>query len=153
MSQFSLVTGFWENKRKYFTQILVLGDPWLAQQKGWKLKLYFGRSPLVWIRPIAGTGGSPHMQKNTNAVPYFRGFGLCTQGILKITLYVKTGRLKRSQFSFLILSSENLKKMFDFFTYILINYLVHEITKESWKNSHFASMRDGFLLRRQNSLR
>ena len=66
---------------------------------------------------------------------------------------LKTGRLKRSQFSFLFLSIENLEKMFYSFTYISIDYLVHGITKEFWKNSHFASMRDGFLLRRQNSLR
>ena len=70
-----------------------------------------------------------------------------------LALYIKTGWLKRSQFSFLCLSSENLKKMLYSFTYILSDYLVHEITKEFWKNSHFVSMRDGFLLRMQNSLR
>ena len=67
--------------------------------------------------------------------------------------YVKTGRLKRSQFSFLFLSSENLKKMFYFFTYILIDYLVHEITKEFWKNNHFENMTAGFLLSCEKSLR
>ena len=48
----------------------------------------------------------------------------------QVRCYLKTGRLKRSQFSFLFLSSKNLEKMFYFFTYILIDYLVHEITKE-----------------------
>ena len=38
---------------------------------GQKLKLYFGRSPLVCLRPIADT-----YAKNTNVVPYFRSFGL-----------------------------------------------------------------------------
>ena len=45
-------------------------------------------------------------------------------------MILKTGRQKRSQFSFTFLSSENFKKMFYFFTYILIDYLVYEITKE-----------------------
>ena len=65
---------------------------------------------------------------------------------------VKTGRLKRSQFSILFLSCENLRKCFILFTYILIDYLFHEITKEFWENSHFENMRAGFLLRCQKSL-
>ena len=40
-----------------------------------------------------------------------------------------------------------------FFTCIFPYYVADEIIKEFWKSSHFASMRDGFLLRRQNSLR
>ena len=67
--------------------------------------------------------------------------------------YIKTGRLKMSQLSILFLSYENLRKCFILFTYILIDYLVHEITKDFWKNSHFGNMRAGFLLRYQYSLR
>ena len=67
--------------------------------------------------------------------------------------YIKTGRLKMSQLSILFLSYENLRKCFILFTYIPIDYLVHEITKEYWKNSHFGNMRAGFLLKYQNSLR
>ena len=40
-----------------------------------------------------------------------------------------------------------------FCTYISIDYLVHEITKDFFKDSHFWNMRVGFLLRCQNSLR
>ena len=68
-------------------------------------------------------------------------------------MVVKTGRLKRSQISILFLSIKNLRRRFDLFTYISIDYLVHEITKEFWKNSHFENMRTGFLQRCQKSLR
>ena len=91
MSQFSLVTGFWENKRKYFTQILVLGDPWLAPQKGWKLKLYFGRSPLVWIRQIADTGGAPHMQKTLMRSPISAVLAYVRKVFWKLPMYVQVG--------------------------------------------------------------
>ena len=37
---------------------------------------------------------------------------------------IKSGWLKRSQFSILFLSVKNLRRCFDFFTYILIDYLV-----------------------------
>ena len=87
------------------------------------------------------------------SVPDFWKINLGKSSLTNWIFSLKTGRLKRSQFSFLFLSSEKLKKLFYFFTYILIDNLVHEITKEFWKNSHLASMREGFLLRRQNSLR
>ena len=39
------------------------------------------------------------------------------------------------------------------FTWILPDYVSHEISKEFWKSSHFQNMRAGFLRRCQNSLR
>ena len=39
-----------------------------------------------------------------------------------------------------------------FFTYILSNYVAHDIIKEFSKNSHFEIMTAGFVLRCQNSL-
>ena len=68
-------------------------------------------------------------------------------------LHIKTGRLKRSQFTSLFFSSKISRKCFVFLIYILIDYLVHEISKEFWKHSHFENMRAGFLLRCQNWLR
>ena len=73
--------------------------------------------------------------------------------VLQDRRYLKTGRLKRSQISILFLSIKNLRRLFYLFTYILIDYLVHEITEEFWKNSHFENMRTGFLQRCQKSLR
>ena len=49
--------------------------------------------------------------------------------------------------------NKNWKKKVLFFTFILPNYVPHEITKEFWKNSQFENMLTGFLLRCQNSLR
>ena len=43
--------------------------------------------------------------------------------------------------------------MFYYFTYILPDYVAHEITKEFLKNSHFENMTASFLLRCQNILR
>ena len=89
---------------------------------------------LSCSRTILGSRFHPYRKPMTpNNCIHF-----CMKGILKKICknslknfrQLKTGRLKRSQFSFLFLSSENLKKMFYFFTYILIDYLLHEITKE-----------------------
>ena len=63
---------------------------------------------------------------------------------------IKTGRLKRSQFTILFFSSNTSRQCFIFLIYILIDYLVHEIFKEFRKHSHFENMRAGFLLRCQN---
>ena len=43
---------------------------------------------------------------------------------------IKTGRLKRSQFSTQLFLSENFRKYFIFFTCILPDYVADEITKE-----------------------
>jgi len=45
------------------------------------------------------------------------------------TKQVKTGRLKSSQFAILFFSSKTLRKCFIFLIYILIDCLVHEISK------------------------
>ena len=43
--------------------------------------------------------------------------------VLQDRRYLKTGRLKRSQISILFLSIKNLRRRFDLFTYISIDYL------------------------------
>ena len=60
---------------------------------------------------------------------------------------------KKVTISILFFSIKNLWRCFNFFTYILIDYSFHEITKEFWKNSHFVNMRAGFLQMCQKSLR
>ena len=83
----------------------------------------------------------------------FCNFWTTLSGKFSLIFIIKTGRLKRSQFMILFFSSKTLRKFFIFLIYILIDYLVHEISKEFWKHSHFENMRAGFLLRCQNWLR
>ena len=66
---------------------------------------------------------------------------------------IKTGRLKRSQFSIQLFISWKLQKLFYFLTCILADFVADEITKEFWKSSHFENITAGFLLRCQNTLR
>ena len=68
-------------------------------------------------------------------------------------LYVDSDlkRIRQKFYQFFI--NEKFKKILNFFTCILPNYVPHEITKEFWKNSHFENVRADFLLRCQNSLR
>ena len=68
---------------------------------------------------------------------------------IHIDSYSKWIRQKFYQFFI----KEKLKKTFYFLTYILPNYVLHDITKEFWKSSHFENMTAGFLLRSQNPLR
>ena len=60
---------------------------------------------------------------------------------------------KEVTITILFFSSKTLRQCFIFLIYTLIDYLVHEISKEFWKHSHFENMRAGFLLRCQNWLR
>ena len=66
---------------------------------------------------------------------------------------LKTGLLKSPQFSFQFFVSKKFRKWFYFFTCILLDFVVHEITKKNWPNCHFENRTADFLLRWQNSLR
>ena len=69
------------------------------------------------------------------------------------TFDLKTGRLKRSQFSIQLLIQLKLQKIFYFLTCIFPDFVVDEITREFWKSSHFKNMRADFPLECQNPLR
>ena len=129
-------------KKKYWVKRVSI--EWYMAMFSLKYWCFHFKKLRTWERENDRTRGKRNHE--------FRAYVALTPSVLDIS-YVKTGLLKRSQFSFLFLSSENLKKVFYFFTYILIDYLVHEITKEFWKNSHFENMRADFLLRCPNSLR
>ena len=68
-------------------------------------------------------------------------------------VFLKTGLLKSPQFSFQFFVCKKFRKWFYFFTCILPDYVVHEITKKNWPNCHFENRTADFLLRWQNSLR
>ena len=57
-------------------------------------------------------------------------FHVCKSSKLTLTPLYKDWPAKKVTIFNSILSSENLKKMFYSFTYILVDYLVHEIIKE-----------------------
>ena len=66
---------------------------------------------------------------------------------------VKSWEQKRSQFAVLFFYLVKSQKISYSFTWILPDYVAHEITQEFWKNSYFKNMTASFLLRCQNLLR
>ena len=60
---------------------------------------------------------------------------------------LKTGLLKSPQFSFQFFVSKKFRKLFYFFICILLDLVVHEITKKNWPNCHFENRTADFLLR------
>ena len=83
--------------------------------------------------------------------PYFLALSIL-QGMKQIcNTYLDSDWKRMSQKCYQFVINE--KKKSYFFTYILPNYVFHEITKEFGKNGHFENMTAGFLLRCHNSHR